>query len=185
MAMTTCTGKRIIAITGRPGIGKTTIFIRVFERLQRDGYRITGFVCPEVRRGGRRIGFLIRSLDGKLERWLARSDGCDGPRVGRYYTCMEAVDVASHVLRQLPAADLVMIDEIGPMELRLPGIRSVIMEALKSGKPGIYVVHERLRDPEIEGILSREACTYTVTLENRDALPDEIYSAAKAMLQQR
>lgn len=185
MDMTTCEGKRIVAITGRPGIGKTTIFVRVFEKLQRDGFKITGFVCPEVRRGGRRIGFLIRSLDGKLERWLARIDGCDGPRVGRYYTCMEAVDVASHVLRQLPSADLVMIDEIGPMELKLPGIRSVIMEALRSNKPGIYVVHERLRDPEIEKILSREACIYTVTLENRDKLPEEVYQAARLILRAR
>jgi nucleoside-triphosphatase len=176
------TGYRYVVLTGRPGVGKTTIFIRVLERLRKEGVRVEGFVCPEVRRGGRRIGFLIRSLDGKLERWLARVDGCDGPRVGRYYTCMEAVDVANYVLRRYHSADLVAVDEIGPMELRLPGVRSVILELLSSDKPGLYVVHERLRDERIESILKGSSCLFRVTEENRDRLPEAVYDAVVKLL---
>ncbi len=175
-------GYRFVAITGRPGIGKTTLFIRVYEALRREGFRIEGFVCPEVRRSGRRIGFLIRSLDGRLERWLARTDGCDGPRVGRYYTCMEAIELANYLLTRFEAADLVMIDEIGPMELRLPGLRNAILTVLRSSKPGVYVVHEKLRDREVKSLLENNTCWFTVTLENRSVLFSRVYEAVKVLL---
>jgi len=178
-------GAQFVVITGRPGIGKTTIFVRVVERLKKDGYRVEGFVCPEVRRSGRRIGFLIRSLDGRIERWLARIEGCDGPRVGRYFTCMEAVDVANYLLQRYPAADMVAIDEIGPMELRLPGVRRVIEEVLRSDKPGLFVVHEKLRDESIASLLEGRNCTFKVTLENRDTLPEVVYEAAKAIIESK
>ncbi|MFN3268935.1 MAG: nucleoside-triphosphatase, partial [Zestosphaera sp.] len=43
-------------ISGSPGVGKTTVFLRVIELLRSDGLKIGGFICPEVRRSGRRIG---------------------------------------------------------------------------------------------------------------------------------
>ena len=174
---------RYVVVTGRPGVGKTTLFRRVVERLRSEGYRVGGFVCPEVRAGGRRIGFRIVSLDGSLEAWLARVEGCDGPRVGRYRVCREAERVAREAVeRALREADLVAIDEIGPMELRSPGIRSAILEALRSGKPGFFVAHLRLSDPDILPVLRREGVWFTVTLENRDVLPDRVYEAVLAAL---
>ena len=168
-----------VVITGRPGVGKTTLFQRVVARLRSRGLRVEGFVCPEVRSGGRRVGFLIRSLDGSLEAWLARVEGCDGPPVGRYRVCREAERVAQEAVeRALREADMVGIDEIGPMELKSPGIRAAILRALSSGKPGIFVAHRRLSDPEILPRLRQHGVWFTVTEENRDALVDQVYAAA-------
>ncbi len=182
MSNVSCSGKRFVVLTGRPGVGKTTIFVKVVERLKKAGLRVEGFVCPEVRWSGRRIGFIIRSIDGKVEKWLARVDGCDGPRVGRYYTCMEAVEVGNYLLRRYRSADIVAIDEIGPMELRLPGLRRVIEEILASGKPALLVVHERLRDEKVRSILEGSSCVFTVTEENRGLLPEKVYRAVLAAL---
>ncbi len=174
---------RFVVITGRPGVGKTTLFRRVVERLQASGVRVGGFICPEVRVGGRRIGFRIVSLDGSMEAWLARIEGCDGPRVGRYRVCREAEDVARNAVdTAIRSADLIAIDEIGPMELRSPGIRSAILDALMSGKPGLFVAHLRLSDPEVLPLLRREGVWFTVTLENRDTLPNRVYEAVLAAL---
>jgi nucleoside-triphosphatase len=171
-----------IAITGRPGIGKTTLFWKVVKRLQNDGIRIAGFYCPEVREGRVRIGFKIVALDGSAEGWLARREGCDGPRVGRYNTCREAENIARMVEDKIRESELVAIDEIGPMELKLPGVRHVIYEVFRIGKPGLFVVHEKLNDPFILNRLRAQGKIYRVTLENRDALVEEVYRAVKGIL---
>jgi len=169
MSSASCgSGHRFIAITGRPGVGKTTLFKKIYEILVSRGLRVVGFYCPEVRQGGRRIGFKIRSLDETLEKWLARLEGCNGPPVGRYRTCPEAGEVARYVLSKLGEADVVMIDEIGPMELKLREVRRAIFNILDSGKPGIFVVHERLRDPEVRKRIDGRTCWIQVTMENRD-----------------
>jgi nucleoside-triphosphatase len=98
---------------------------------------------------------------------------------------MEAVDVANYVLGRYRRADLVAIDEIGPMELRLPGIRRVIEEILQIDKPGLFVVHERLRDDRIQPLLEEKSCVFTVTFENRDHLADDIMKAVLSVLGRR
>ncbi len=174
--------KRFIVITGRPGVGKTTLFQRLVERLESSGCRVVGFVCPEVRVGGRRVGFRIRSLDGSVEAWLAHTSMCSGARVGRYRVCEEAVRVVESIESKLDDADVVGIDEIGPMELRIGAVRGFIMRALGSGKPGVFVVHRRLRDPEIYPVLRRDGVWFWVSIENRDELPERVYREAATII---
>jgi len=174
--------QRYAIVTGRPGVGKTTLVRKVVEKLREEGYNMTGFFCPEVRQGGRRIGFKIVSLDGRLEAWLAKTEGCDGPRVGRYNTCWEAEEVARNATEQLDSVDLVVIDEIGPMELKLKGVRGAILRVLRSGKPGLFVVHERLSDREVLPILQKDGKWYRVTIENRNTLVEHVYSYVKSLI---
>ncbi len=174
--------KQFVVITGRPGVGKTTLVRRVLEKLISNGVAVIGFYCPEVRVGGRRIGFRIESLDGRVSGWLAKISGCDGPAVGRYTTCREAEKVAEEALKDLDRADLVVIDEIGPMELRLPGIRRKILDVIKSDKPGVFVAHYRLRDPEILPVLRTKGYWFEVTLNNRDMIVVDVYGVVRRLL---
>ena len=175
-------GYRYVALTGRPGVGKTTIFMKIYNELIGRGVSIAGFYCPEVRRMGRRIGFKIKSLDSSIERWLARVKDCSGPQVGRYYTCPEAGEVASYMLERLDSANVVMIDEIGPMELKLRSVRKAILAALDSGKPGVFVVHERLRDPELRRRLDGYTCWFQITRDNRDYILKPIMESVEQAL---
>ncbi len=159
-----------VVITGRPGSGKTTLFNHLVETARSRGLRVGGFICPEVRRAGSRVGFRIVDIWGGAEAWLARVDGCyGGPRIGKYHVCRdEALSVGLAALeRAVRDADIIAIDEIGPMELRLPELRSAMIGALKSGKPFIVVAHLRLRDPEILGLL-RDAARIVVEPYSRD-----------------
>lgn len=159
-----------IVITGRPGSGKTTLFNRLVESARSRGLRVGGFICPEVRRAGGRIGFRIVDIWGGAEAWLAKVDGCyEGPRIGKYHVCRdEALSVGLSALeRAVGEADVIAIDEIGPMELRIPELRSAMIEALKSGKPFIVVAHIRLKDPEILALL-RDAARIVVNPYSRE-----------------
>ena len=72
-----------ILVTGRPGVGKTTLVGKIIERLQPQ-LRLAGFLTGELRSpGGERIGFRIRTLAGR-EGELARVGLASRHRVGRY-----------------------------------------------------------------------------------------------------
>ncbi|MGB3904128.1 MAG: nucleoside-triphosphatase, partial [Anaerolineae bacterium] len=106
---------RTILLTGRPGVGKTTVIKKALDRLEG---RAGGFYTAEIRESGRRQGFKIVTLDGQ-EGILSHVDIRGQPRVSRYGVNLgdlEEVGVAA-LRRAIAEADLIVVDEIGKMEL--------------------------------------------------------------------
>jgi nucleoside-triphosphatase THEP1 len=54
----------VILLTGRPGIGKTTVIKKIVSLL---GSNTGGFYTREIRQQGKRTGFEIVTLDGLTE----------------------------------------------------------------------------------------------------------------------
>jgi len=175
----------IVVITGRPGIGKTTVFTKVLTRLKQHNLIIGGIVCPEVRSGTVRVGFKIRDLMSGEEGWLARTSiECpNGLRVGRYCVVLDdSVNVGVNALsKALRLAHVIGIDEVGPMELRVRELRDAIINVLKNPKVVVAVTHWRLNDYEILQLL-RGAIRYEVNLINRNSLPEVIASTILSKL---
>lgn len=169
----------IIVLTGRPGVGKTTVFTKVVEDIRRHGYVVGGIVCPEFRVEGVRSGFKIVDIMEGAEGWLARtSPNCPNDlRVGKY--CINVSDAVSIGVKALTNAainaDVICIDEIGPMELRVRQLRDAIIYVLRNPKNVLAVTHWRLSDSEV-GELLRNAVRYEVTLVNRNSLPGIVAS---------
>ena len=125
--------KTVLLLTGRPGVGKTTLLRRALATF---AGRAGGFYTREIREGQRRVGFALVTLDGE-EAVLARVAFADRQRVSRYGVDVEALDrvgVAA-VRRALRESDLVVVDEVGKMELLSPAFREAVGEAVASGKP--------------------------------------------------
>src|SRR5579885_397610 len=79
----------VLVLTGRPGVGKTTLIRRLADAL---GSRAGGFYTEEIRQGGRRVGFRLVTLDGE-QAVLAHVGWRDRPhRVGRYGVDIAVVD---------------------------------------------------------------------------------------------
>ena len=158
-------------------MGKSTLFSKVILNLRSRGIVVGGCVTSEKRVSGQRVGFRIRDLLTDDEGELASAANRLGPRVGRYRVNLNDLSaVGGRALeRAAREADLIVIDEIGPMELTSPDFRRSLRVCITSGKPILAVVHERMNDPLIEELksISVEA-TIVLSLENRDTLVAEI-----------
>ena len=161
---------RSLFLTGPPGSGKTTLIHEASELLRKGGCRVKGFYAPEIRVGGKRVGFDICDIECAVRVPLARIDCLSTVRVGRYGVCVEQAARAAHILRDaLRTSDVVVIDEIGPMELLVPAIRDAITNVLSSKKPLLGVVHRRLKSkyPGIYSLIRQKGPILWLDRESR------------------
>jgi len=163
---------RVILLTGRPGVGKTTVVNRVYEHYSKNGFKIEGLTTREVREGGARTGFMITDLSSGQEGWLAKKNLPAGPRVGSYVVVsddLEKIGVAALERSMKGAADLVIVDEIGPMEMTSPSFRNSISRVLNGYRAVVATVKFGSRYPEVETIL-RKSLHWEITKENRESI---------------
>ncbi len=162
-------------LTGRPGCGKTTVLVRLKDRLCRAGLEVGGILCPEVREASGRAGFRIIDILGR-EGILAHVSlqGRGNPTVGRYGVNLTDLDGISREAFSRPA-DAYIVDEIGPMELKSSVFATEIDRILDSPKPIVAAVHLRTSWGFIGRVKSRpDATMVTVDSGNRDRLPEHL-----------
>jgi nucleoside-triphosphatase len=163
-----------ILLTGRPGVGKTTVVRQVLARWEAGA---GGFYTKEIREQGRRTGFRLVTLDGA--RGLLASVNISSPfRVGKYavdLADLETVGVGAlqRAIGQ-PEVSLLVMDEIGKMELFSPAFREAVLAALDSPKLVLGTIMARPH-PWVDAIKARpEVSLVEVTPLNRSTLPEEI-----------
>jgi nucleoside-triphosphatase len=163
-------------ITGPPGVGKSTAVSKVVLRLKSAGVIVGGFTTAEKRSGGARTGFEIRDLTTGRTGVLASDSTKFGPRVGRYR--VNLTDLAGVGATGLEAAaatsEVIVIDEVGPMELVSPEFRRAVRRCMDSGKTLLAVVHERLEDDLLSELKGRATELFTLSVENRDEVTDRL-----------
>lgn len=163
----------ILLLTGRPGVGKTTVLRKAAELLE--GWRLGGFFTEEIREGAVRQGFRGVSFGGGLETVIAHVDGGQ-PRVGRYAVDVAAIDeIAGATLRiDEDATDAVLVDEIGRMECLASEFLDSVTDLLDTSLPLVATV-AREGNGLIAEVKNRpDALLWEVTPDNRDRLPAEV-----------
>jgi nucleoside-triphosphatase len=150
--------KRLLLITGNPGVGKTTVLLKTIESLRSKGYSVGGMISREVRTQGTRVGFEILDLESGRRGWLARVDQDYGPRVGKYRVNLEDLDSvgAAAIINAVKTAALVAVDEVGPMELNSRKFKEAVKAAFESGKLVVATVHWRAKDKLIVETKARD-----------------------------
>lgn len=123
--------KQVYLLTGRPGTGKTSLIKQVVAQLKG---KAGGFYTEELRTRGVREGFRLVTLDGE-DAILAHVNIHSPYRVSKYGVDIDGLDrvgvPALHKAAQ--QCDLVVIDEIGKMELFSANFREAVSRMIDSG----------------------------------------------------
>ena len=124
--------KQVYLLTGRPGTGKTSLIKQVVAEL---GDKAGGFYTEEIRTQGLREGFRLVTLDGQ-DAILAHVDIRSQYKVSKYGVDIDSLDrVGVSALRKAAQqCDVVVVDEIGKMELFSANFREAILQIINSGK---------------------------------------------------
>ncbi|KAH0456844.1 hypothetical protein IEQ34_014751 [Dendrobium chrysotoxum] len=191
--MAVVTGKCFL-VTGPPGVGKTTLVMRVVESLRASHpeLNIQGFYTREIREGSQRVGFEVVTLDGRrgplASSTASSKESLRWPCVGKY-----KVDLASFEAIALPelevkeGTDLFIIDEVGKMELFSSSFFPAVLKVLESNIPILATIPipKSGRDiTEVSRLRNHPgAAVSTLNTGNRDAIRETIYTQIVSLLQ--
>uniref|UniRef100_A0A383VHM5 AAA+ ATPase domain-containing protein n=1 Tax=Tetradesmus obliquus TaxID=3088 RepID=A0A383VHM5_TETOB len=151
-----------------------------------------GFYTEEVRAGGERQGYDVVTLSGQRGPLARVGTACRGsPMVGHY-----VVDVPSFEALALPAiapshpaTRLVVIDDVGKMELLsaafYPAVQQVLDNPQLLAFGSVPVPRAGRTIPQVEALRARpDVQVVTVSRDNRDALVQRLSSQLRQALQQ-
>jgi nucleoside-triphosphatase len=161
----------VLLLTGRPGVGKTTVIKHVAEKLKP---RPGGFYTEEVREKGERRGFRAVTFDGKSS-VIADAGRRGTPRVGRYGVDVEAIDrLADTALRSRANVRVFVIDEIGKMECLSARFVEAAATLLDSGLVVVATVGQRGSGFIADVKRRPDAELWELTRANRDEMPARV-----------
>lgn len=172
---------RIIILTGERGVGKTTVCQRVVALAQAEQgctqrdvliqYTCSGLLTLTHHDGGRDV---LDVGSGDVRRLTLPPGADEGVVQGRFHFDPETLAWGNGVLSHVLACDLLVVDELGPLEIErgegwvraLDVLRDATFKlALVVVRPEL-VVQAQLRLP------TSATNVLTATLENRDTLPE-------------
>lgn len=171
--------KKNIFITGAPSSGKTTVIKKVIQALH---HKANGFYTEEERINDKRVGFLMKTLDGK-QGYLAHEDFQSDLHIRRYGVSLSNIETIAVPAIKPVADQVIILDEIGKMECFSQLFIEAAIRALDS--PNIVVGTITLGGTDfIQQIKNREDLEILeVTPENRDVLPQLVLQRVQAFQQ--
>jgi nucleoside-triphosphatase len=160
-------------LEGRPGSGKTTVARRLVELLRAGGVPTTGFTTEEIREGRRRVGFRVQAIDGPPAT-LAHVTFPGPPRVGKYGVDLEAFENVALPALERPKEGVVVIDELGKMELASARFREAVTALWDHDVAVVATVHV-FRHPLTDALKARpDVEVLRISARNRDAIPGQL-----------
>lgn len=112
----------LVLVTGRSGCGKTAWCLELVQQAQLAGASPLGVVSPGVFVDGHKVGIDLLEIHTGKRRHLARrrseatAKGGSGPHTRAWQFDGGVLDWANRSLDNLAAGDLLIIDELGPLE---------------------------------------------------------------------
>lgn len=171
------TAPRILVLSAESGAGKTQLCIQAIALLRETRARVSGIISPARFEAGKKTGIYARDILSNEQRLLAQP----GKQAGLGWVFDPAtLDWGSQVLRAAAPCDVLVVDELGPLELERNQGWTVALDILKTCgcaaalitiRPSlIAVLKERLRGYDVKVI------SVTPSSPSAEALRDSVLS---------
>lgn len=168
-----------IGITGMPGVGKTQALLKIIGALEKSGYIVEGMITKPITKKKTRVGFYVADWQTGEKEVFAHIDFETKEKVGDYGVDLDVLEKIG-----VPAiekaitddeVDVIIIDEIGKMEMLSEKFCEIVIEALDSDKPIMVTLHKKSRTPLLQDVRRRDDIRILeVTPVNRNLLPYKI-----------
>jgi len=170
-----------ILLTGAPSSGKTTVIKKIIGNLN---HPANGFYTEEERVDGKRVGFLMKTIDGK-EGYLAHQDIKSDFYIRRYGVSIENIESIA-VPSIFPVENnIIILDEIGKMECFSLAFKQATTNAIDASNIVIGTItlggDDFIREIKKRGNVEISE----VTEDNRNLLPDIILRKISNILNTR
>jgi nucleoside-triphosphatase len=168
-----------IGITGMPSVGKTNTLLKIIKSLEEHGYIVGGMITEPIVEKHHRVGFYVTNWQTKEREVFAHIDYETKEKVGKYGVDINALDTIGVPAIEKAITDeetnIIVIDEIGKMEMLSENFCKMVTEALDSDKPIMVTLHKKSRTPLLQDVRRRDDIRILeVTPVNRNLLPYKI-----------
>lgn len=161
----------VIVVTGAVGTGKTTVCDKVVKIARGQGYSCGGIIAHKTQNED----IIIEDVQtGETKALASISNIYQGPRTAKYFFNPEGIDFGIQAIARGTASDILLVDELGHLELRGEGFAEVI-EQIAAGKVKncILVIRKDLLSAFLPQ-LGKTTSVFETTVDNRNQLPGEI-----------
>jgi nucleoside-triphosphatase THEP1 len=161
--------QKIFLVTGKIGAGKTTCIKMLIDKFQEKNISVSGIYSARQTDNGKTSGYDVVSIStGDSERFLRTSGHSSQKRIGSFYLYNNGLNAGNKAL-QNNTSQLVIIDEIGNLELEEDGWFNAIGQLIKNTENHlILVVRKGIEEQIVEKFrihpqfimnISEENCT--------------------------
>ena len=170
---------RIVILTGERGVGKSTVCHKTIALTQARQYTCGGIItlcCPD----GSREALDVST--GNVRRLTLEPDVPSGVTQGRFRFDPEALAWGNDVLTHVLACDLLVVDELGPLEVEHGEGWLKAFDVLREAKftLALVVVRPELLVQVQFRLPASATAVFTVMPQNRDGLPEVLLGVLRA-----
>lgn len=166
-----------VILTGERGCGKTTVCAKIVKMAQSGNLSVKGIITLPRYQLGKKVGLDIQDVATGDTYPLAEMDvKLNGPAIGCYYFHGEGIRRGNELLNSVGFCDVLVIDELGPLELVEGQGWHNALDVLKAKTCRLAVVVARptLVNHLVEKLDGEASFILNVTIGNRDKLPGQI-----------
>ncbi len=144
----------IFVLSGPVHGGKTTFLERSLPRWTAHGLLYGGFLSVAVTAGNGAKGYDLLDLKGgRRLSYLRREGAPDAERAGPFFFVPETLELARTIIRDADDAELLVVDEVGPLELLGRGLWPVLREIVAApARRSLLVVREEILEDFVAAV---------------------------------